>query len=125
MSEVVDHPDQTTKQPVVWFCLNPECGSVGPGFFEFQSDYPICPKCKSEGAPTVQKRVLIHFLAPDPKGPIVGHAMRFKMACDPKRVDLATLTNGEAASGAIQAVNCPGCLKAVGKAIKELPHGHV
>lgn len=119
MSEIVSLPDQTTKQPVVWFCLNPDCNKVGPGFFEFKSDYPRCPKCGSEGEPTVQKRVLIHFLKNDPRGPIVGLQNRFSMACDPKRVDLATLTNGEAASGALEAVNCPGCLKAMGKKLRQ------
>lgn len=119
MSETTSHPDQTTKQPVVWFCLNGQCQTTGPGFFEFESDYPICPKCGCQGEPTIQKRVLIHYLMPDPKGPIKGSMLRFKMACDPKRVDLATLTNGEAASGAIEAVNCPGCLKAVGREIRK------
>jgi len=108
-------PDQTIKQPVVWFCLNDECQNpLQPGFFEFESDYPKCPKCTAEGEPIVHKRSLIHFLQPDVKGPIRGQRMRFKMACDPKRDELATLTNGEAASGAIEAVNCPGCLKALG-----------
>jgi len=119
MSEITSHPDQTTKQPVFWFCLNEDCNTVGPGFFEFESDYPVCPKCGSEGEPTVQKRVLIHFLQFDPKGPIRGYMKRFRMSCDPKRVDLATLTNGEAATGEIQAVNCPGCLKALGLEVRQ------
>lgn len=125
MSEIVSLPDQTTKQPVVWFCLNESCNTVGPGFFEFESDYPVCTKCGAKGEPTVQKRVLIHYLKVDPKGPIVGMQHRFSMACDFKRVDLATLTNGEAASGEIKAVNCPGCLKAMGKEFRSLKNGNV
>ena len=115
MSEIVLHPDQTTKQPVYWACLNPQCKPPLESYFSFESDYPICPKCKSEGAPTVQKRVLIHFLVPDPMGNVKGQFGRFRMGCDKGRYELATTTNGEAATADVACVNCPGCLAEIGR----------
>src|SRR5690606_39632828 len=68
----IAHPDQTTKQPVIWRCPNPECRESNlANYYEFESDYPECPKCKL-GPPSVRKRVLIHVLVRDPKGPIAG-----------------------------------------------------
>lgn len=115
----IAHPDQTTKQPVIWRCPNPECRESNlANYYEFESDYPECPKCKL-GPPAVRKRVLIHILVRDPKGPIAGqYGLRYRLACDPKRWQLATPTNGEAATGDIAAANCPGCLAAVGNALK-------
>lgn len=109
------HPDQTTKQPVVWRCSNPECSEHKflPIPFDFQSEYPICPKCKSEGLPNVTKRALTHLLLKNPKGKIEGQHGRYSMACDHKRDYLATHTNGEAATDQLAVVNCPGCLRAV------------
>lgn len=107
---------QTDRQPVWWECFNPECLPDKRNHrkrFVFQSDYGECPKCKS-GQPTVSKRVLIHFLVANPKGEISGeHGKRYSIACDLKRYHVATPANGEAGSGDIRAVNCPGCIKAV------------
>ena len=104
------HVDQTTKQPVVFRCPNPACKELGK-FFDFISSYPECPKC-GLGPPGVQKRVLIHFLYPDPTGPVIGYmGLSSRMACDPPREVLATHTNGEAATDTPGEVNCPGCMK--------------
>lgn len=113
MQGINPHPDQTTKQPVVWRCPNPECFDTDLDyFFEFKADEPVCPKC-GLGPPAVQKRVLIHFLVRDSKGPIYGQmGLRYRMACDARRSYLATPTNGEAATGDPTSVNCPGCLAA-------------
>lgn len=115
------HPDQTTTQPVVWQCPNPDCKDTPLDYyFEFESPYPECPKC-GLGPPAVQKRVLIHYLVRDSKGPIIGQmGMRYRMACMPRRMQLATGTNGEAATGDPNQVNCPGCLQS-----PELIHGLV
>ena len=117
------HPDQTTKQPVVWCCPNPECRESNlESYYAFESDNPECPKCGIE-PPYVTKRVLIHFLLRDRKGPIVGQfGLRYKIACAPVRSFIATLTNGEASTGDIRAANCPGCLKVVGD--KLIRSGH-
>ncbi len=112
LQPAIIHPDQTTKQPVVWMCQNPLCRPTG-AFFEFESDEPKCPKCKSYGMPTVQKRVLIHFVYLDNKGPIPGQHCGVRLACDKRRDYLATFTNGEAASGDPGVCNCPGCLKII------------
>lgn len=113
---LVIHPDQSTKQPVTWCCLNPACQEKGKRY-DFERDQPLCPKCGADGYPIVQKRILIHFIVADPKGPIEGQFGRFRMACDPPRELLGTHTNGEAASGEIAACNCPGCLKVIGEAM--------
>lgn len=105
---------QTTKQPVVWFCANPDC-RPDPNKFPtrslmFESDYPECPKC-GNGPPCVHKRSLIHLLVPARGGLLTGDlGRRYMMACDSKRDFIATRTNGESASGDPNAVNCPGCL---------------
>lgn len=107
----VQHPDQTNKQPVIWRCPNPMCAEQSTdSWYEFTSDYPECPKCGLT-APAVSKRALIHFLAMDMQGPIVGQmGLRYVLACSPTRVVLATFTNGEAATNYPSQVNCPGCL---------------
>lgn len=120
------HPDQTSKEPVVWRCHNPPCGPL-PGLpmpFDFKSDYPVCPKCGSNGLPNVHKRALIHLLVPDARGPIQGQHSRLRVACDPTRITLATLTNGEAMTGVIGECNCESCLRAVitGKAEVQEQH---
>lgn len=104
------HVDQTTRQPIVFVCPNPECAETRDGLFEFQSDYPECPKCGST-PPAVQKRALIHYMVPAKDGPITGHkGLKYKLCCDPTRWMLATLTNGESATGVPTVVNCPGCM---------------
>lgn len=105
--------EQTTKQPVVFMCRNPECkeSKFDIQKFEFESDYPECPKCGSK-PPTVQKRALIHYLSRDPMGEVQGNkGLRYRLGCDGHRVDLATERNGEAATDQAKLVNCPGCLK--------------
>lgn len=109
------HPDQTTKQPVFWACLNPDCKPALQDYLTFESDQPKCPKCTSEGLPYVHKRVLIHFLVTDKMGHIVGEKRRYRMACDKGRFELATATNGEAATAVVAQVNCPGCLQEIGR----------
>jgi hypothetical protein len=123
MTIVISEPDQTTKQPIWWFCTNLECKpKIKPGLFEFESDYPKCPKCGAEGEPMVQKRTLVHYLQRNVKGPIKGLQHRFVLCCDETRTVLATTTNGEAATGVLEFVNCPGCLKAVGRELRQ-PEG--
>ncbi len=115
MGEIVVHPDQTTKQPTVWVCLNPGCRPPKRRDFAFPADGPVCPKCGSIGYPHVQKRVLVHLLIPDPKGPIPGQFARYRLACDKSRDHLATPSNGEAATDSPAQANCPGCLDAAEK----------
>lgn len=106
------HTQQTTKQPTVFRCPNPDCVEHRfQGYYDFESDEPICPKC-GLGPPGVQKRSLTHLLVRDNRvGPIPGAlGMRYYMACDPQRDFLATELNGEGASGDPAAVNCPGCM---------------
>lgn len=91
--------------------MNPDCKPALRLYFEFEGDYPRCPKCTSTGYPVVQKRVLVHLIYPDPKGPIPGKFRRYKMACDHTREHLATPSNGEACTDNVGIVNCPGCLK--------------
>lgn len=143
ISREVKEKDQTTKQPVVWRCQNPVClptpeeiaeiinSKAGinepiktaggliyrPSLrsFDFESQYPTCPKCSYTGPPVVNKRSLIHVLLQDRNGPIVGEkGLRWFIACDPKRRTLATTTNGEACTGNSSQANCPGCLKRIG-----------
>lgn len=116
----VIHPDQTTKQPVIWTCHNPDCAPKDRTDFPFESDYPICPKCKADGYPIVQKVTLIHFLLPTVNGPIVGQYRRYCLPCDPTRDNTATATNGEAATDHPHLVNCPGCLREMQRAMAEL-----
>ncbi len=119
MPGLILHPDQTNKQPVVWMCQNADCTGPLRRSFDFISDYPICPKCGADGDPTVQKRVLIHLLVRDPKGPIAGErGSRWRLACDGTREHLATHTNGEAATGDPTQINCPGCTAHLGRGIK-------
>jgi len=117
---------QTTKQPTIFRCPNPECvpkkfdrvTGQPHRFFDFESDQPVCPKC-GLGAPHVAKRALIHFLLRDPAGPIQGEmGLRYKIACDHKREVIATTDNGEAGTGDLAACNCAGCLRFVGTKIR-------
>jgi hypothetical protein len=111
-------PQQTTRQPVIWLCKNPACKGSRERYFEFQSDYPTCPKCGLE-FPAVEKKSLIHWLITDPRGHFPGEGgIRYRIACHKDRDWLATVNdkvkgtvaNGEAATGDIRSVNCPGCL---------------
>lgn len=113
---------QTTKQPVVFCCQNPDCkeNKFAIKLFEFESEYPECPKCGST-APTVYKRTLIHLLVKDRMGPIRGQYGRWKLACDAKREILATPDNGESATDQLPSVNCPGCLEAVTRGLMATP----
>lgn len=122
---IVLHPDQTVKQPVVWRCSNPHCIPIGEMWFDFESDRPRCPKCTSEGFPNVTKKALIHLMLRDAKGPIQGQYGRYRLACDKNRVDMATPTNGEAATDHFEAANCPGCLMAVGNKLIEDQGWHI
>jgi hypothetical protein len=107
--------DRTKKQPIVGYCLNPECRELSTDErFEFVVEHEVCcPKCGATNPPLVDLLVLIHFLHANKQGRIVGSmGMRYSIACDPKRSHTATVTNLEAASGDLRAVNCPGCQKA-------------
>lgn len=108
--------DRTCKQPARGYCLNPLCMEKAGQRFEFDTEHSpiVCPKCKQDKAPMVGLLVLIHFLYHDPAGgPITGSdGMDYRLACDTERAYMATVSNLEAASGEIAAVNCPGCLKA-------------
>lgn len=118
------HTEQTTKQPTVFRCPNPECNEspLTQSYFDFESDQPVCPKC-GVGPPHVQKRSLIHLLVRDPRGQIEGqYGLRYRLACDVRRDYLATKLNGEAATGDPMAINCPGCL-ASPQAIAKLAAG--
>lgn len=114
---LVDFPNQTTKQPVRWQCQNDDCklrNCYGVLVnFTFEADEPICPKCTARGYPTVQKVILVHLLVRDRLGPIQGATSRYSLACDPKRDYITHPTNGEAATGEIPPVNCPGCMKVI------------
>lgn len=106
--------DRTNKQPVIGYCLNPACRERSDDDrFEFpvEHDRFACPKCGYDTPPRVGVLVLTHLLFEDPKGPIGGgEGRRYRIACDPKRSHLATLSNKEAATGDAYVANCPGCL---------------
>ena len=101
----------TSKQPVVWLCPNPECRDSPGEMFSFVRDEAKCPKC-SIGPPAVTKQVLIHYIIRKNDGLLLGqHGLRYAMACDYLRQEIATVNNGEAGSGDFTAVNCPGCMQ--------------
>ena len=116
MSKIIIPNDRTDKQPVRAFCRNPEClESSDKRWFEFSPEHAhvACPKCGATEAPMIGMLSLVHFLHRNPEGKIVGvGGLRYQLACDEKRAHLATRTNDEAATDQLQAVNCPGCLKA-------------
>ncbi len=127
MSGILLPQDRTQKQVVRGYCYNPECRNhyvdeahpdwrVQDGRFEFEveNDHFQCPKCGANKGPMVGALVLIHLLTRDKMGPIEGEGgLRYKIACDAKRAYLATFTNLEAVSTAIEVANCPGCLKVI------------
>lgn len=123
-NKVIIPADRTDKQPAKAFCRNPECiadaisreeAEIGAKRFEFAVEHErvSCPKCGATEAPMIGMLSLVHFLHRNPKGLIAGMGgLRYQLACDEKRFTLATLTNDEAATDQLIAVNCPGCLKA-------------
>jgi|GEM_PF-3289336 hypothetical protein len=108
--------DRTQKQPVMAFCRNPEClDSSDQKRFEFPVEHAqvACPKCGATEAPYIGLMSLIHFMQRNPAGKILGQGgLRYQLACSAERPYMATLTNDEAATDQLVAVNCPGCLKA-------------
>lgn len=115
MSGIQIPNDRTTKQRVRGYCLNAECSPRENERYEFDVEHDrfCCPKCGAYKPPMVGVLSLVHWLARDSKGPIEGTGgLRWKLACEADRAYLATFTNKEAASVAIEAVNCPGCLEA-------------
>lgn len=116
MSGISIPGDRTTRAMARGYCLNPAClNASADDRFEFnvEDDLFACPKCGNNSPPGVGLLVLVHFLVPHERGPIMGATQRFALACDNARAYLATTTNLEAASGLLSAVNCPECLKAV------------
>lgn len=107
--------DRTTKQPATGYCLNPACreSSTDERFvFSVEHDHFGCPKCGNDSPLTVGLLTCVHFLIADNAGKIQGSGQRYRLACDASRAYLATVTNNEAATGLIAAVNCVGCLAA-------------
>lgn len=112
------HHDRTVKQRIRWRCLSPTCYEIGKrSYYEFNGDYPRCPRCSAIGDPYVQMLSLTHFMLQDSRGPIFSQGIRYRIACDSekKREHMATFTNNEAATGDIAVTNCPGCLEAIRK----------
>lgn len=112
MSGIIIPGERTTKQQPQGFCWNPDCaGEADRYIFDVHHDRFCCPKCGADSAPLVGILSLMHMLVADVKGQIVGaYGRRYRMACDTTRDYLATLDNGEGATGDQQFVNCPGCL---------------
>ncbi|MGH8743512.1 MAG: hypothetical protein ACREUY_04460 [Burkholderiales bacterium] len=124
IAEITVPRDRTDKQPPRAFCRNPECladgisrGEIefGAKRFEFEVEHAhvACPKCGATESPYIGLMSLIHFMHRNAKGLIKGvGGLRYQIACDERRWTLATLTNDEAVTDQLVAVNCPGCLKA-------------
>lgn len=112
-SAIVMPNDRSTKQPARGFCRNPKCREQNGEDFTFPIEHAhvSCPKCGANSSPIVGVFVLTHLLIPVENGPLGGvGGIRYALACDAKRAYLATTTNLEAASGDIEAVNCPQCI---------------
>lgn len=108
--------DRTSKQPLQWVCMRPECRNEESGKpYSFFADQPKCPKCTSFGPPAIQLKALVHLLVPDPAGKIKGMFGRYSLACDRSRDVIATTTNREGGSDHPDSVNCPGCWEAAKK----------
>lgn len=92
-------------------CVTARCGTAPTGF-EFEADRAQCPKC---GTVNVIPLIDVHFLAPDPGGPIIGIHGRYKVACEPKRDGLALHVHDDyAATVEAPAVTCRSCRKTKG-----------
>lgn len=115
MSGVLLPTERTTKQQPMGFCWNPDCAGDNDRFvFPIKHDGFCCPKCGADSAPLVGVLSLMHQLVADPQGPIVGaYGRRYRMACAKKRDYLALPDNSEGATGDMQFVNCPDCLKQI------------
>jgi len=114
MSSVIMPDDRSVKNPARGFCRNPKCREIPGENFEFPIEHAhvSCPKCGANAPPLVGVLVLTHMLIPVRGGPIRGKGgVSYALACDEKRAYLATYTNLEAASGDIEAINCPQCLE--------------
>jgi len=111
----VRYPERTTKQPLHWRCINPECVE-NREWFEWTGDDAECPKCK-QVPPGIVLLALIHLLVKDPEGKIQGQFARYRIACDPGKDYIATPGNNEAGTNNPNVANCPGCLKAVGHSV--------
>ena len=115
MAGIIIPTDRTTKQPARGYCRNPEClESSDQERFEFTAEHDrfACPKCGANAPPMVGLLALVHLLARDPKGSLIGAGgLQYRLGCDQTRAYLATVTNQEAATGDVSAVNCPGCLQ--------------
>lgn len=90
-------------------CYNCRRMNTIADFHEWEGDRPQCPKCGR--ADQVVELVAIHFLVPDPRGPILGHGgNRFRVACEPTREYLALSTmDNYSATGDPRQVNCRSC----------------
>lgn len=126
MAGIIIPDDRTSKQPATGYCLNPTCAPSG----QLRFDFPLkhnrlgCPKCGANKPPLVGLLVLVHYLIANPLGEIEGMwGRRFSLGCDEIRAYLATTSNLEAATASIEAVTCPGCLKAA-KKIKGKNNSH-
>ena len=104
----MDYPTRTGRQPLRWRCKNPACIEDDKKF-EFDGDYPTCPKCGASGFPYVVLLTLVHMLVPDPNGKISGQHGRLRMLCDDSRGFVTDGKNNEAGTGVVGATTCPGC----------------
>lgn len=90
-----------------WRCIF--CGDVKNAPLEFASaaERPKCPRC-SRGGTALVPLTDVHFLYPDPSGPIMGlYELRYRVACMPGLAQ----PNGQAISDFTPAVTCPRCLQ--------------
>lgn len=82
----------------------------GLGGIEFLADGPQCPKCGSVGPPHVIGLTYVHFLAPDPNGPITClGGVRASVACMPGKANLNAERHPRTPE--VRAVSCPVCAK--------------
>lgn len=80
-------------------------GRETPIGLEFVAHEPKCPRCGMAGANCVPL-VRIHYLAPDPAGPIVGsEGLRYRMACSPNYAN----PDGRPCTGEPLQVTCEAC----------------
>jgi hypothetical protein len=77
-------------------------------YHEFDADEPACDKCGSVTA--VFEIESVHFLIPDPAGPIFSQKGRYRLACEPRREVLALPGEDYHATAEARAVTCPSCM---------------